>query len=47
LEELRRRARDRGAVQIIVVSAPEDEEKGRMLDKAGMKVVSEWRVTDV
>lgn len=41
LEELPRGARDRGAVQIVVVSAPEDEEKGRMLDNAGMNVVSE------
>jgi hypothetical protein len=46
LAELRKRARDRGAVQIVVVSAPEDEEKGRMLDEAGMTVVSEWRVSD-
>jgi hypothetical protein len=46
LAELRKRARDRGAAQIVVVSAPEDEEKGRMLDEAGMTVVSERRVSN-
>jgi GNAT superfamily N-acetyltransferase len=42
LDELRLLARERGAVQVIVVCAPEDEPKRAMLAGAGMVVVSEW-----
>jgi hypothetical protein len=42
LTELRSLARERGAVQVIVVCAPEDEPKLAMLAGAGLAVVSEW-----
>ncbi|MDQ6741936.1 MAG: N-acetyltransferase [Candidatus Dormibacteraeota bacterium] len=42
LTELRWLARERGAVQVIVVCAPEDEPKRVMLAGAGLSVVSEW-----
>jgi GNAT superfamily N-acetyltransferase len=35
-------ARERGAVQVVVVSGPHDEEKRATLRNAGLYVVSEW-----
>ncbi len=42
LEEMKARARARGAVQVIVVTAPQDNPKRDMLEDAGLSVVSEW-----
>jgi hypothetical protein len=47
LEELRSMARERGAVQLIVVCAPEDEPKRAMLAEANLTVVSEWHVGEL
>ncbi|MBJ7600770.1 MAG: hypothetical protein DLM67_15200 [Candidatus Nephthysia bennettiae] len=47
LEELRSIARGRGAVQVIVVCAPEDGPKRRMLAEANLAVVSEWHVGEL
>jgi hypothetical protein len=47
LDELRSTARGRGAVQVIVVCAPEDEPKRAMLAEANLAVVSEWHVGEL
>jgi hypothetical protein len=44
LEALRVQVRERQAVQIVVVCAPEDKAKRAMLTEAGLSVVSEWLV---
>jgi hypothetical protein len=42
LNGLRLLARERGAVQVMVVCAPEDEPKQALLAAAGLAAVSEW-----
>lgn len=45
LEALQSQLREREAVQLVVVCAPEDKAKRSMLTEAGLSVVSEWLVT--
>ena len=47
LEEMRKRIRARGAVQLIVVSGPQDHQKRDMLGAAGLTVAAEWPVGEV
>lgn len=42
LNEVRRRGRGRGAVQVVVVCGPQDEPKRRLLEEADLVVASEW-----
>lgn len=44
LEALARRARERGAVQVVVVSGRHDDAKRQGLRAAGLSVASEWWV---
>ena len=45
LDAARTWARQRGAVQVVVVTGPHDEPKRAVLEAAGMYVVSEWFTT--
>ena len=47
LEEVRVRAREQGAVQLIVVCGPKDTPKRNMLRAANLAVASEWFTGDI
>jgi hypothetical protein len=47
LDELRSVARERGAIQLIVICAPEDVPKRTMLAEENLAVVSEWHVGEL